>query len=106
MTAAILFEFSQGFLIGLPLAAAFGWSAWRLRRVSTRTRLLILSGLRAVALVALLFLAARPIWLTKEPPAAATRSVALLMDRSESMSLQDRQTTRYEQALEFVRERL
>ena len=106
MTAAILFEFPAGWLFGLPLAVAFGWSVWRLRRILARRRLFALSGLRAVALLALLFLAARPVWLTKEPPAAATRSVALLMDRSESMSLQDRQATRYEEALDFMREQL
>ena len=45
-------------------------------------------------------------WIAKEPPAPASRSVMLLMDRSESMSLEEQDATRYQQALEFLRGRL
>jgi uncharacterized membrane protein len=70
------------------------------------SRIAKLGALRAMALLVLVFLAARPIWMTREPPASATRSVMLLMDRSESMSLEERDATRYQQALGFLRERL
>ena len=44
--------------------------------------------------------------MTREPPASATRPVMVLMDRSESMSLEERDASRYQQALGFLRERL
>src|ERR1035437_550966 len=44
--------------------------------------------------------------MTQYAPAVATGSVLLLMDRSESMSLEERDTSRYQQALGFLRERL
>ena len=107
MTATLLFEFPPGWLLTIPLAAALAFVLWRQRKHGLpRYRVLLLTSLRAVALFLLVFLAARPVWLTREPPASAARSVALLMDRSESMSLQDRDGSRYHQALGFLRERL
>jgi uncharacterized membrane protein len=44
--------------------------------------------------------------MTREPPALATRPVMLLMDRSESMSLEEHDASRFQQALGFLRERL
>src|SRR5207248_1023916 len=66
----------------------------------------VLAVLRGVALFALVFLAARPVWIAKEPPATAVRPVVLLMDRSESMSLEENERTRYQQALNFARDYL
>ena len=107
MTAAIIFEFPLGFLLALPLAAGLAFSVWRQhRRGLLKSRILLLAALRTIAVLALVFLAARPVWVTKEPPASATRSVALLLDRSESMSLEEHDTSRYQQALSFVRQRL
>ena len=63
-------------------------------------------ALRGIALLVLVFLAARPVWMSREPPASATRTVMLLMDRSESMSLEEKDISRYQQALGFLRERL
>ena len=54
----------------------------------------------------LALLIARPVWITKEPPAAASRSVVLLVDRSESMSIDEPGETRYRQSLGFLGERL
>ena len=71
-----------------------------------RSRIAALVAVRGLALLVLVFLAARPIWITREPPASATRSVVVLMDRSESMSLEGRDSSRYQQALGFLRERL
>src|SRR5262249_37044035 len=104
MTAAIIFEFPFGWLSGLPLAAAlvFMTCAQRRRGVNL-SRVLTLAWLRVLALVPLVFLAARPVWVAKEPPAPASRGVALLLDRSESMSLEENDSTRYQQALDFLR---
>ena len=107
MIAAIVFEFPLGWLFALPLGVALAFAIWRQRRRGVATsRIAGLGALRAMAMLVLVFLAARPIWMTREPPASATRSVMLLMDRSESMSLEERDVSRYQQALGFLRERL
>jgi uncharacterized membrane protein len=107
MIAALLFEFPRGWFLGLPLAALLGLMLWRQRRMGLSAgRILALGGLRLLVLSLLVFLAARPVWLQREPPAAAARPVMLLVDRSESMSLEDREVSRYQMAVEFVRERL
>jgi uncharacterized membrane protein len=107
MTAAIAFEFLMGWLLVLPLGVALAFAIWRQRQCGVATsRIAGLGVLRAIALLVLVFLAARPVWMTREPPASATRSVLLLMDRSESMSLEERDASRYQQALGFLRERL
>ena len=107
MIAAIAFEFPQGWLLAVPLGLALAFAIWRQRRAGVAARRIAgLGALRAMALLVLVFLAARPIWMTREPPASATRSVVLLMDRSESMSLEERDVSRYQQALGFLRERL
>ena len=107
MTAVIAFEFPPGWLFGLPLGAALAFAVWRQRRRGlARSRIAGLAALRGIALLVLVFLAARPVWTTREPPASAARSVMLLVDRSESMSLEERDASRYQQALGFLRERL
>jgi hypothetical protein len=107
MTGTILFEFPLGGLWAVPLAALLGLGAWRQhRRGLNRRKILTLTALRSLALLPLVALAARPIWRAKEPPAAASRSVVLLMDRSESMSLEENTVSRYQQAVGFLRERL
>ena len=107
MIAAIAFEFPLGWLLALPLGLALALAIWRQRRHGVATRRIVgLGALRAMALLVLVCLAARPVWMTREPPASATRSVMLLMDRSESMSLEERDASRYQQALGFLRERL
>lgn len=107
MTGAIIFEFPMGWFIGLPLAAALAFAVVRQsKRGLYRSRVFALSALRAAALLAVTFLAARPVWIAKEPAASATRSVVLLMDRSQSMSLEEPDVSRYQQALGFLRDRL
>ena len=107
MTATILFEFPLGWLLAVPAAAGLAFAAWRQnQRGLARPRILALLALRALPLLLLLFLVARPVWSARQPPASAARSVVLLMDRSESMSLEDRDGTRYQQALAFLRDRL
>jgi hypothetical protein len=107
MTAVIAFEFPPGWLFALPLGAALAFAVWRHnRRGLARSRIVGLAALRGIALLVLAFLAARPVWTTREPPASAARAVMLLVDRSESMSLEERDSSRYQQALGFLRERL
>jgi uncharacterized membrane protein len=107
MTATLAFQFPLGWLIAFPLAMALIFAAWRQhKRGSPKARILTSTALRGVAGLALVFLAARPVWVAKEPPGAAHRSVVLLMDRSESMSIEDQDTSRYQQALGFLRQRL
>ncbi len=107
MSAAILFEFPQGWLFAFPLAAALAFAVWRQRRRGLAiSQIGSLAALRGIALLVLVFLVARPIWMTRESAAAATRPVMVLMDRSESMSLEEHDATRYQQGLGFLRERL
>ena len=83
MTAAIVFEFPMGWLFALPLGAALAFAIWRQHRRGLATsRIAGLGALRVIALLVLVFLAARPVWMSREPPAPATRSVMLLMHRS------------------------
>ena len=107
MIAAIHFDFPAGWLLLLPLFAALVFRARRQWRGGLNSmQLACLTALRAAALLLLVFLAARPVWTAKEPPASAARAVALLMDRSESMSLEEREESRFSGALGFARERL
>lgn len=106
MVAAIVFEFAPGLLFAAPLALVLAFAGWRQRRRGlTWLRVLTLSALRLVALVPLVFLAARPMWIAKEP-AAASRQVMLLLDRSESMSLAEQDVSRFQEALKFLGNRL
>jgi uncharacterized membrane protein len=103
----IFFEYPIGWFCSVPALGLLAYSAWRQHQRGLATsRILTLSSLRLVVLMSLVFLAARPSWIAKEPPAAASRSVALLVDRSESMSLEEHGSTRYQQALDFLRDRL
>ena len=103
----IIFEFPAGWIFCVPLLVVLVFAAWRERRRGLPpARVAILAALRGLALLVLVFLVARPVWLTRTPRAPASRAVALLMDRSESMSIQDQDHTRYSQALTFARSRL
>src|SRR5258708_2429687 len=107
MTATLLFEFPLGWLAGVPLLAALAFGIWRQRRRGLpASRIATLALLRLAVLLPLVALAARPIRMAKEPTANAARSVAVLVDRSESMSLEDHDASRYQQALDFLRDRL
>src|SRR5438045_7816894 len=106
MIALIHFDFPLAWQVGVPLvvvALALATSRQGRHGLKGRQRA-VLAVLRGVALFALVFLAARPVWIAKEPPATAVRPVVLLMDRSESMSLEENERTRYQQALNFARD--
>src|SRR6266404_3874545 len=107
MNATVVFELPAAAFLLLPLLAALALAAWRQNRHELkRSQLIALLALRGIVLLILGILVARPIWIAREPPAAASRSVMLLMDRSESMSLEEGDTSRYHQALDFLTERL
>src|SRR6185436_12733397 len=108
MLAALQFQYPLLWFAAIPAALAAVLSAWRHRRSGLPpSQAFTLAGLRGLALFVLVFLAARPVWIAKEPPASsAARSVVLLLDRSESMSLEEPDTSRYQRAVEFLRERL
>src|SRR5512133_3661569 len=107
MTGTIVFDFPLGWLAGVPVGALWVWSLWRgYRRATPWPRLSVLGLLRLVPLAALVFLAAKPAWVTQEPRASASRGLVMLMDRSESMSLQEQGGTRDEQGVNLVRNRL
>src|SRR5215813_6468198 len=107
MAGMIQFEFRLGLLLFLPLAGFAGLVLWRERRRGlNRVRTGMLGGLRSVPLALLVFLAARPVWIVREPPSEGPRPVVLLVDRSESMSLEEGGQSRYEQAFTFLRDRL
>ena len=108
MIASLTFQFPPAWQAGLPLVLLLvALTVWRQRRRGlSRSRIGLLAGLRLAVLLVLVFLAARPIWFTREPPAAANRPVVLLVDRSESMSLEEQGRTRYDHTLQFLRERL
>lgn len=107
MIASLLFEFPLGWLVGIPLLGALIFAAWRQYRNGLGpARIAALSALRFAALLPLVFLAARPLWIARTPPAPASRPVMLLLDRSESMSLEENDSTRYQQVLNFLRGRL
>src|SRR4029077_18629218 len=107
MLASLQFDFPWAFLAGLAIVAVLILSFLHLRtRRFNKSQIVTLLTLRAAPFLALLFLAARPNWFTKEPPDSASRSVVLLMDRSESMALEENNSTRYQKAVDFLRGRL
>jgi uncharacterized membrane protein len=107
MIGVVTFEFPLGFLAAVPVLGGLTFVAWRQRRRGVAwSRVGTLAGLRLLALLPLVTLAARPFWIAKTPPASASRPVVVLMDRSESMSLQEQDATRYEQGVAFLRSRL
>ncbi len=110
IVAAVLFSsFESAWVIwcGLPLlAAVMGWFYWRLRAAQQR-QLRLLAALRGVALLLLVLLASRPIWSSSERSVPPRDHVVLLVDDSESMSLEHRDgVARYRAAVDFARERL
>jgi uncharacterized membrane protein len=102
------FQYPLVWLAVAPAACAVAFSFWRhLRAGLLSKQSLNLAALRGVAFFVLIFLGARPVWVAKTPPtSSAVRSVMLLLDRSESMSLEEPDTSRYQRAVEFLRDRL
>lgn len=106
--AVILFEEPLALAIGLPIAVVLlGATVWAHRRRGVPTsQIVALSSLRGVTLIGLVLLLGRPVSLTRDKVEGQPRGVALLMDRSESMSVEEGQETRYARALSFARDDL
>jgi len=106
--AALEFDFPLFWQLGLPLAALLSALTIRALRAGnhSRTRILTLTTLRILVLIGIVLLAARPVWEVVEKPPVSSRTVALLMDQSESMSLEEAGSTRFQQATTFVRDHL
>ncbi len=105
---SLVFEHQLAWRIGVPLVlAALALSFWALsRRGLSKQRAALLTGLRAVALLPLVLLAAKPTWVSRQPAGPTNQTVVLLFDRSESMSIEEGEKNRYQQALEFARAQL
>jgi uncharacterized membrane protein len=108
MSGPIVFEFPAGWQAGLPVAAlVLGCMAWwQWRRGMPPGRILSFAVLRAVVLGILVILIARPVRLAHEPLAGSARPVTVLVDCSESMSLDEPEGSRYGQAVNFLERRL
>ena len=107
MSSAIVFEVPALWFGALPLGLLLCFAAWRQwRRGLASRRVVALLVLRSLSVALLLFLAARPTRISRERDGGASRPVVVLVDRSQSMSLAEAQTTRYDRALAFLRDRL
>lgn len=108
MTSALGLDYPMGLLVGVPLVtAALGlWIFTQRRRGHPWNRLGLLGGLRAVSLGLLVFLASRPAWVVPQPPEQAGRPVLVLLDRSESMSVDEGSGTRLQSARRFALKQL
>ena len=102
MPNSFQFDFALALWIGLPLLAASGFFFWRRNASLARPRRIALLVLRMLAMLLLVGLAARPVWVRQENP-SAQHPVILLIDRSQSMSLNDGGGARYGKALELLR---
>src|SRR5215467_6260212 len=107
MNAAIVFELPVVWLWGIACGGLLILAAWRQkRRGFTLARIAVLFGLRTLAMLALLFVVARPIRMARKFVGGHARPVMVLVDRSESMSLKESDATRYQQVLSFLNRRL
>ncbi len=100
------FQLPSAIFFGVVVVvAALLWFAVQLRRggVDVR-RLALLLGFRVVFLFALMLIVARPVWTSPDQDETIRDQVAILIDRSESMSVREGEQTRYEQAVEFARD--
>jgi hypothetical protein len=107
MNAAILFELPGMWICVVPLAVLLAFVVWRqLKRGLSLPQISLLTILRALPLLALTFLAARPVRQANRSLSPAERPVIVLVDRSASMALKEPDSSRYERALNFLNGRL
>jgi uncharacterized membrane protein len=102
------FQFPAALLYcGLATSGVLLWCGIALRRRGIpRGRMAIILTLRLVFFVALVLLVSRPVWTSPEPEDEPRKHIALLLDQSESMSVLEGNTSRYQQAVDFARETL
>ncbi len=104
----IYFDYPLGWQVGLPLVTALLaiYIVWLRRKERRYTRVIVLGLLRTIVMLSLVLFIARPVKVIREKPKAGKSSVVLLLDRSQSMSLQENGKSRYEQMLEFMKMQL
>jgi hypothetical protein len=103
----VTFDLLPALVAGLPAAAALVAVQWWLhrRRGVSLGRRATLALLRGLALAAIVVLLARPVQV-EDAARSQRHEVAVLVDRSESMSLLEDGRTRYQAAVDFARESL
>ena len=104
----LVFDFPLLIPVGITLVGlllAWSYRSHRKRGLE-QSQIFKLILLRAAVLLILTFLAARPAWVKKESADKSKRSVVLLIDKSESMSLEEDKDSRYTRAIGFAREQL
>jgi hypothetical protein len=105
MLRELAFELLPVVFAGVPLAVALlVWSWLRLRRLSLPRRAALV-GLRALVMLVLLVLLARPVIFESED-LRSRRTVIVMLDRSQSMALQEEGRSRFERAAAFGRDSL
>lgn len=98
LPAALLF-------CGLATGGVLVWCGLALRRRGIpRRRMTIILALRFIFFFALVLLVSRPVWTSPDPEEQTRKQIVLLVDQSESMSVLEGSTSRYQQALDFARE--
>lgn len=100
--------FPWGLVAGVPLAAALlGWATWRQWTQFRRPlHAAVTTSLRAVAALVLLLLLSRPLYIESQEEPPARNEIVVLVDRSQSMALEEDGESRYGAALDFARQRL
>ena len=97
LPAALLF-------CGLATGGVLLWCGLALRRRGIpRRRMTIILALRFIFFFALVLLVSRPVWTSPDPEEQTRKQIVLLVDQSESMSVLEGSTSRYQQALDFAR---
>lgn len=104
MSADLGLERIDVLLAGLPLLLALLWLKARHapERAVSRSKRLLLLGLRGVALALLLLLLARP-YVREAESAHDRRTIVLLVDKSRSMAIREQGATRFERAVQLAR---
>jgi uncharacterized membrane protein len=100
------FQLPTAIVFGVVLViAALIWFAVQLFRGGVDVRRVAwLLVFRIPLLVVLMLLVARPVWTSPDQTETSRDQVAILIDRSESMSVREGEQTRYEQAVNFARD--
>lgn len=100
--------FPLGLMVGLPLAIVLiALVTWRQREQFRRPlHALALTTLRALALLLAVLLMAAPMYVESQEDLPKRNSVVVLVDRSESMALEERGEARLERAIAYSREQL
>lgn len=102
------FAFPLALWLGIPcLLAVLALSLWRRSdRYTPKLRRAVLTSLRGGAMLLAIFLIARPMLVESQEELPPRKRVVVLLDRSESMGLEEHGQTRFQQALTFARKQL